>query len=41
MLGTDGDSIGNPIEKVKLLNADGINLVQAVDNWDITEELDS
>jgi hypothetical protein len=38
VLRADRDSVRNSIEKVKLLNADRINLVQTVDNGDITGE---
>lgn len=39
MLGTDGAGVGNPVEQVQLLDRDGINLVQSIDDWNVASAL--
>ena len=39
MFRTDRTGVGNPVEQVELLDRDGINLVQRVDDGDIAPAL--
>lgn len=38
MLGANGDGVGNSVEQVQLLDADGVDLVEAVYDRDITKK---